>query len=309
MNRASCRLMVWTSIKAANGKWLIAIGQTDQTLSPLSPESRPMFLDALNRILEGTDRSGLKADPLPNSSLIIFTDKDAAQIREYAPPLRRHSILSASDVPLIIKYIRTLEGNFSGSGMSIDPTVWISPTQIIVLFRSDCLNDRATLVLKPSRDMQLVSSLPVNESGGPRLLNQQQLLRLVRTSLVDCFANTIEQQQWVSRLKNLNRNSTLDVGKQANSALSGDGQAWPDLIELWVRAIDDTILENAAKHRIRVHLEINPQNGTFELIPVPADIDKAFIADARLLTEYVNAALADDDAAVFLGSPDEPDAQ
>lgn len=268
-----------------------------------------MLLDALKKILEGADRSGLKAEPLPNSSLIIFTDKDAAQIREFAPPSRRHAILSASDVPLIIKYIRTLEGNFANSGLSIDPTVWISPEKIIVLFRSDCLNDRATLVLKPSRDMQLVSSLPVTESGAPRLLNQQQLLRLVRTSLVDCFANTTEQQVWVNRLKNLNRTNSLDVGKQTSAALSGDGQAWPELMELWVRAIDDTILENQHKHRIRVHLEVNPSSGTFELIPVPADIDKAFIADARLLTEYVNTALADDDAAVFLGSPDEPVAE
>ena len=177
--------------------------------------------------------------------------------------------------------------------------IWYSRSQVVVLI-GEYRRERATLSLVLSEQMKAMTIVHA------RKLDQRSLLTLLRVTLKDCLrdAGLIEVLRRVKFESGMMVDAavghgTASIGKEMRGKVSGQGMI-PEYV-----VFDVPVFENAFRTfrwPVEVAIDPDPSTGTFQLTPLPGQIEAALAAAEEMIAEKV-AEVVGEDVPAYFGTP------
>jgi hypothetical protein len=202
--------------------------------SAFSEEALNLLLDTA-KAADG-DTSKIRVLPVPHLNKVLFIDgfQKRANLLEIEPPQCQHELLSINDV------IRWAQDHITDR-----PIVWVGHDQIKITLDSidgRTRKDFAVYNLRKTPEAVLLFEL-ANENKG---FDQPQIVKLLRTKLWNCFANTYERDKLIASLRNVvaSQASNLQHGRgtyEASLSTADDSRGidWPDRLDFTIRLFAD----------------------------------------------------------------------
>lgn len=200
---------------------------------------------------------------------------DGTLERNYAdPPPRNHQLLSVDQIPGIVEAFSAYEvSNGAGELRKQHPTVWLSPTSVIVLEddHAESLRlSKAVCPLKWTPEFAFLKSCSERDNE----LSQKEFIRKLRILLADALGEQLDSVVKVMRdIKFGSRSEGAgsvqrgkeSYGKSIEAQVYSEVGQIPEELVLSVRVFDDPALK--VRYPLRVALEIDTAANTFSLLP------------------------------------------
>lgn len=187
--------------------------------------------------------------------------------------------------------------------------VWFDRHGVVCLFDRGTRRDRVALTLDPSGPLQRLYEW--DENGGANV-GQVELYQLIRTTFAGCLDAHPDLRKQVGKVdikKAQQAAGTVDVGKASLSrsmiAEASGADKLPDVLVFDVPVFDTPKLPIRAK--VRVAFDLDPQTERFRLVPLPGEVEAAFVAGEDYTQARLHDALAEidggDKVPTFYGRP------
>lgn len=185
------------------------------------------------------------------------------------------------------------------------PEIWYSRRAVIGgLEPGDDQHDRIKFELHVSPQLEMLCELERKRAG--ESLDQTALIRLLRTSLADC---------WSGDLLNMVRRVRIDKAKavEAEQVKGRVSLSRKDLAEMSGAAdlpeeimLDVPVFANGTIHAratVRVALDLNPETERFVLTVIPGQTEKAFTTGETWLESTLQELIGDKGILLYHGTP------
>jgi|SRR5579863_3284674 len=183
------------------------------------------------------------------------------------------------------------------------PVVWYSRAGVVLLVDDSTRRDRVTVELVYSRPLNCLADC----NARAVVWSQKDFIRILRTTFADCLGSCGEILRNVRTLQ-FNRsevgNSSLQqgkasLGKKIESEVTGYDLI-PDYLTFQVPVFEGGVIHLLAG--VRCALEVDPATATFQLIPLPGQIERAIAEAEDVIAEQLIEALGDK-VPVYYGVP------
>ena len=232
----------------------------------------------------------------PRHYMIVSAD-GTHTIAEKSPPPRVHSL---DTIDAVIEYVTWAETNLTG-----DPTVWFDGETIRVILDDA---DDSQRINRVSCELAYTPTWKKIDWLGEQWLAQKAFVRLLRITLADAATESSQQLLRVARVLAFSNSSAghgkVEHGRQSlgldiEEEVKSEAGEIPDEITLNVRIFDDP--RTTRRFEIRLAVDINAREGTFNLCPVPGSVEEALEDQVNTIGGWLDHELPD--VAVFRGTP------
>lgn len=253
-----------------------------------------MLAEFLDRVVELADQARqpyvMQVDQEPNHVYHLVHADGTVVRREAAPPTRDHR---AFDLETLAAWVE------AGSGSSV---TWYCREGVVVLLDDDSRRDRLRLNLTRSQQVQQVVNLAQNKPW----LKQKDFINLLRVSLHGCLSKagallSMARQVKFRQLAQAEQAIHLgkaSLGKRIESELHG-AEAFPEQVVLSVPLWENLPLP---PQDVLCALDIDSATESFQIIPLPGEVEAALRAGEVSLRERL-AELLPDGAPLYYGTP------
>ncbi len=200
---------------------------------------------------------------VPNKVLLRQPD---GQFKEYdkPPAPRQHTALSAE---ALVAAVAAFKGD--------TPAVWYGPAKVVAVLDND-RRETVTYHLGTSRPFDVLREL---EKSG-QAFDQRSLVKLLRTTFKACLGQCPTLVETVRRVRLVQgsdaagevQHGKSSVGKSITAEVTGTGKL-PEYVVLTVPVFRNPDLPFVFP--VECAFEPNPDVGTFQLIPLPGELDRA----------------------------------
>lgn len=254
------------------------------------------FLEALSKQAVAAAQQEVVTVPAEPRHSYYLRDKDGVlQWRSATPEPRNHHV---RDLPTLVQYAKR------------DPdqgVLWYSRDQVVFLANNAERRDKVTLPLVLSPQIVALQRRLVDSAGSAVSFDQRTLILMLRTTFHGCLGHCPDLIEALRRVK-FEAGQTVDatvghgkasLGRQARAEVTGAGYL-PEYFTL-----DVPIFESGFQFREKVDLAFEPipENGRFQLIPLPGQVEEAIIAAERAIGEQLTALLSETEVPCFYGTP------
>jgi hypothetical protein len=193
---------------------------------------------------------------------------------EKAWPDRDHKVKSLDEIARLATRFDAADTNGHGGG---SPVVWYDETQITLVMDDWAFRgNKAVLALETSDVFAKLIELRRNT----RPYEQKDFIRLLRVDL----AGTLEPVVLLNKVRSLKFSTTSDatavkkaqsesLGKEIRSKVETDGGDLPEEVVLMAPVFKTFGLRKPIP--VRCAVEVFPSEGTFKLVPMPDEIERA----------------------------------
>lgn len=257
------------------------------------------FLDSLQqKMIETAIPKLVEVNP---QKLLAYRDENGkVEFREPDPAPRNHQ---AKDLETIVSIAKRFEAMTVDSGQA-KPAVWFSRAGLIVLINDDDRNDRTLMPLALSEPLRKLMELERTQAH----MNQRDLLFMLRTVFKNCLGKCPNLIDVLRKIKfsiqqggesEINRGRS-SVGKSATAELLGQGTL-PEYVVIDV-PIFDGVFPNL-RGNIECLLEPNEQSQSFQLFPLPGEVERAIAGAEASIGTVLTANLEEAGVPVYYGTP------
>lgn len=213
----------------------------------------------------------------------LIVGPDGKHERFVAERNRMHVLRSIDQVGPFVKFLADVPGS--------KPVVWYSEKGVTVVIDDDKRRDLAKLNLRKTPQ---VLSLQKLEEDKPKL-SQRDFIRLLKVDLSPCFQ---EDKRLLTAVRNVNFRTGSEVrgnlqhGKESlgrdieTAAVSQGAEDIPEEVVLQVQVFDDPFLSDESWD-VRCAVEVLPQEGAFQLIPLPMQIRGAIDLELKAIAVFL----------------------
>jgi hypothetical protein len=231
----------------------------------------------------------LKPEAEPKHVYAIVQEDGSAEWRDAQPQPRAH--VAASIQPVI---------DFASK--ADDAAVWYSRAGVVALIDNDTRRDRVTLPLSLSPQMVKLLELERASHSFP----QPAFVKLLRTTFADCLSTAGNLLDIIRTVKFINNDGgtavvqqgKTSIGRQIQQEVTGAG-ALPDYVTLTVPTFAGAFLFRGP---VRCALEVNTGDQTFQLLPLPGELEANQAGAEAAIGEVLRAGLGDVPA--YYGRPE-----
>jgi hypothetical protein len=212
------------------------------------------------------------------------------EFHDIAAKPRQHA---ASDLTAVAEFAKANEG----------AAVWYSRNKVVcVADDSTFRRNTITLTLQPSVQVQLLQRLETNQHAYP----QKEFVKLLRTT----FANNLSGNllEIVRRVKfrvdqsgeSVVAHGKASIGKSVEAELTGAG-VLPEYVAFNVPAFASGY--QSLNHSVRCALEPDAATQTFQLIPIPGEVERVMCEAEAGIHDSLLSLLDGKDVPVYYGVP------
>lgn len=233
--------------------------------------------------------------PEPEGYYSVQSPSGGITVVEAKPSHRRHT---AFDLTAVVEFAKRY---------SDEASIWYSRNGVVCI--TDDTGDfarrmnRVTLPLLPSVPMSVLQSWEKNTIQ----LQQEQAVRLMRTTFADCLASAGNLATILANVRfTVNKEQQGEI-RQGRSSLGSNLTAQidgydkiPDTVTFSVPVFAAGVIHEAP---VRCALETYPASGGFAFVPIPGQIESAFWSAEAWIVEQLRAAMNDPDARIYYGNP------
>ncbi len=250
--------------------------------------------DALQTLLDaaraGVTVNRIKDVPEPEGRYALQTPKGVEFFTAQSPH-RRHTALDLSAVVAFAE-------RFAESA------VWYSRAGVVCVTKdmADYPYDRVTLPLAPSAPMAVLQSW----EGKVTELQQERAVRLMRTTFADCLANAGDLAKILGSVKltvNKEQEGQIRQGKSSlGSKLTAEIDGYdtlPDFVTFSVPVFAAGILSTQP---VKCALETFPASGAFAFVPIPGQIEAAFVVAEAWIVTQLREMLGESKVPIYYGN-------
>ncbi len=169
--------------------------------------------------------------------------------------------------------------------------IWFCRETVVLLMDDDNRRDRITLALNFSEPLKIIMG------GLSKAFSQKELVLLLRAKFRDCLERSGELISIIRNVKfQINQQGGTEiahgkssVGKALQMELTGAGTI-PEYITLMVPIFDNSGL-NRTRYPITLALEPDAATQTFQLMPLPGEVENAIAAGEEHIGELLSQQL------------------
>jgi hypothetical protein len=241
----------------------------------------------------------LPLDLEPDHVYAIADPKSGSlQIRQAVPSPRKHLAASPQAVFELAK-------QFSMPGHNV--ALWYHRTGLIALLDDDTRRDKVTLPLELSPQIKTLQELEKT----PRTFKQHEFRKLLRITFCDCLALCPNLIAIIERVKfrvggqveAAVGHGKASVGRQLESEVTGTGSI-PEYVDLYVPIFASGFSGGSFSGcRVRCALEPDAPSESFQLIPLPGQIEEAIAWGESQIAKVIAEADLGESVAVYHGIP------
>ena len=248
------------------------------------------MLDAALKYLVELSRKS--ADPKPldlkDPRVVSYFIEGKYETNEVPPPARKHQVKSLDEIIRLATRFDNAE-----DGTAPRPVVWYDETGVsLVLDDESHRFDVIGFPLETSDVFRKVMEL----KNSPRPFEQRDFIRLLRVDL----AGTLEPVVLLSKVRTIKFSTTADatsvkkaqvdsLGKTIRSQVETDGGDLPEEVALSVPVFKSFGLRFSVP--VKCAVEVFPADGTFKLVPMPDEIERAQHDAIRRIAEKLGEGL------------------
>lgn len=212
-----------------------------------------------------------------------------------APPIRGHRLSSVGQIVPLLQFADSDSGS-----------VWISETQITILFDDERRLDQAKLPLVKTAEFAALASI------SEKWLDPKSFVRSLRTTFYRALGP--QREQIIKTFRSLNFGESVQgrakiehgresLGRELESEIRSELGPIPEMLALDIRVFEDPDL--TARERVECAVELDARNGNINLCPLPEEMQQAVQANLERIADRVTnqATEAGIEVGVLLGTP------
>lgn len=258
-----------------------------------------MFKELVDRIAELAVRANsttvvnLAAEP--DHVYLLARPDGTADVRHAGPKPRRHVAGSLDTVVTLAKE--------HAETSALSAVIWYSRKAIVCLLDDATRRDQVRFDLQCSKQIETLQVL----EGIRKPFKQAELLSLLRVTFAKCLDQTGNLVEILRRIKfrqasageSVVQHGKSSLGRSVEAELTGTG-ALPEYVTLHVPIWTNLVV---GEQSVQCALEPDAATETFQLIPLPGEIENATQRAERVIYERLLDAVGDAPIAVYLGTP------